>query len=281
MKTRKTVRKEKAGEVTSFKGLRQTLASGLKNYRAVRFTLTMLCALSIYLLASSPMVRAQNNELVPGPCKAIQTDLNNLISERDDLQAQLKVAAPGEKSSLGSQVKVFIPKITAKQNELNACAKAHGGLPDVNTTFKGTATMTTNNPKVKGPFVEGVNIGAVFPRWFHDQIFVTSFPTIKVGPFSTPVGDNTTTVTLVDSGKGPVTKATGEIEITAKLHFHHSLALAGDSDLTITLSTETSGGSRLKSGGALTLAGSGTFDGGYLDGNKCTLIITGALSQLP
>ena len=77
-------------------------------------------------------------------------------------------------------------------------------------------------------------------------------------------------------------KASGEVEITVKLHFDHSIGVAGDSDLLITLSTEKAGGSRLKSNGAITLVGSAPFDGGYLGGGStCKLVITGTLSPRP
>ena len=86
---------------------------------------------------------------------------------------------------------------------------------------------------------------------------------------------------MVDMGSGPVVTSTGQVQITVKLHFHHSLALATDSDLTITLSTENAGGSRLKSGGAITLVGTSKFDGGHLGGDTCKLVIKGTLSPLP
>lgn len=274
-------RKRKVGEVYSFPEQQETFKLGLQKFRAIRFPLMAWCALFICLLASAPLCQAQAPIHVPGACQGIQTELNSLISERNDLQSQLKMAAPGEKSGLAGQVKALIPKITAKQKELDNCAKTNGGLPDANTNFKGNATMTTNNSNLTGPFVQGVNISAFYPHWLHDQIRITNFPAVKVGPFSTPAGNNTTTVTLIDNGNGPVVKATGEMEITVKLHFHHSLAIVADSDLLITVSTETAGGSRLKANGSATLVGTSTFQGGYLNGNTCKLVITGTFSQLP
>src|SRR3954470_5954630 len=130
-------RKRKVGEVYSFRELQQTFKSGLKKFRAIKFPLMLSSALFICLFASTPLSHAQAPIHVPGACQGIQTELNNLISERNDLQGQLKMAAPGEKSGLAGQVKALLPKITAKQKELDTCAKTNGGLPDVNTSFKG------------------------------------------------------------------------------------------------------------------------------------------------
>src|SRR3954469_18846920 len=109
MKAQTTVREHKAGEETFFKGLGRTLAPSLKKYRAVRFTLTALSALALCLLASAPLASAQSNVPVPAACKGIQNELNGLISERNGLQAELKMAAPGEKPMLAGQIKALIP----------------------------------------------------------------------------------------------------------------------------------------------------------------------------
>jgi hypothetical protein len=245
-----------------------------------KFLIPVFCVLFTCALAA-PRARAQAPTHVPAACTGIQNELNGLISERNGIQEELKSAAPGEKPNLAGQVKALLPKIAAKEKALDTCAKANGGKADLNTTFTGNATMTTNNAKVAGPFVQGVTIKAYFPHWLHDHINVTSFPTIKVGPFPTPIGDNTTTVTMVDAGSGPVDPATGKVEITVKLHFHHSLALAADSDMTITVSTETAGGSRLAANGAITLVGNAPFDGGYLGGSTCKLVVKGTLGPKP
>jgi hypothetical protein len=69
--------------------------------------------------------------------------------------------------------------------------------------------------------------------------------------------------------------------MTLKLHFHHSLAVAGDSDLEITVSTEAAGGLRRRSNGSIALAGKATFQGGYLGGDSCHLFIGGTLKPAP
>ena len=66
-----------------------------------------------------------------------------------------------------------------------------------------------------------------------------------------------------------------------KLHFHHSPAVAGDSNLEITISTEGQGGTRRQGDGSITLVGNATFQGGYLGGNTCHLVIAGTLQPGP
>jgi hypothetical protein len=75
---------------------------------------------------------------------------------------------------------------------------------------------------------------------------------------------------------------TGEMSVTIQLSFVHSLQAAGNSDVTIQLSTDNTGGSRInRNNRQVTLAGTGTFDGGFLGGSTCTLVISGTLSALP
>jgi hypothetical protein len=261
-------------------GQRQGLRAKHGTGHALKLWIYSLCALVICLAVyASPSLAADVH--VPGQCVSIQNEINNLKAERTGLQNELKSAAPGEKPNLAGQILQLNKQITPKEKQLDACAKTNGGMPDVNASFKGNATMTTNNSNLPGPFVQGVSISAYYPHWLHDRLDITSFPKITVGPFSTPVGSNTTTVTQISNGGGPLVKSTGEVQITVTLHFDHSLIVAGDSDMTITLSTENPGGSRLAANGAVTLVGTSKFDGGYLGGNTCKLIIKGTLTPNP
>jgi hypothetical protein len=86
---------------------------------------------------------------------------------------------------------------------------------------------------------------------------------------------------LVSEPSSTVDPSNGKVDITVKLHFHHSLAVAGDSDLVITISTDKPGGQRRQSNGAITLAGDAAFQGGYLGDNTCHLTIEGKLIPGP
>jgi hypothetical protein len=247
---------------------------------------TSLVAAFVWLacaLAFAAQCQAQVCPLhVAGACGTIKQEVDGLITERNDLQAELKKASPDEKGAIANQIKVLLPKIAAKQKELSICNSTHGKT-NLSATFNGTATLTTSNPKVAGPFAQSVSMGITYQEWLHDQFTVDSFQPVTVGPFDTPIGSNTTTVSLINPGTcaGTAEPSTGKITVTLKLHFHHSLKLAADSDLFITLSTENPGGSRLKSGGAITLVGDGTFQGGYLGGDNCHLVVKGTLLPLP
>lgn len=62
-------------------------------------------------------------------CQKIQNQINSLDQERKSLQAELQEAAPGQKSSLASQIKALNTKITAKKKELAECVKKNPYVP--------------------------------------------------------------------------------------------------------------------------------------------------------
>jgi len=239
----------------------------------------------ICLFTLAPLAQAQQPEHVPLVCVPIQKELEGLKIERSDLQAELKQGVGSQKQGKAGQIMNLLSQITAKQKELTNCAKANGGKPDLNATLTGTATMTTNNPKVAGPFAVKVAIGVLYPRWLHDELLINIFPDIVFGPFDThsPCGSVTETIGLEHPGVSSVDPKTGSITETVILRFKNDCHLpgSGDSDLLITLSTENAGGSRLNSVGKITLVGDGTFKDGYLGGDSCHLLIKGTLLPLP
>lgn len=117
---------------------------------------------------------------------------------------------------------------------------------------------------------------------------VTSFPPIIVGPFSTVVGPNTTTITHSAGGIGRFTETTGDIAVSIDLFFNHSIDILfyeEDSTLPFMLGTGSSGtlvGAPLNRGTCgLTLVGTGVFSGRFLGSSLATLTIAGALADLP
>ena len=147
--------------------------------------------------------------------------------------------------------------------------------------FSGNVTMTTTNPNAPGPFVQDLSLGVRFTDC-RSVAQIVSFPAITVGPFDTPVGSNTTTVTLAEGGSGVFDPASGRLDIRVTLHFSHSIGppLAGPSDVTLDLSTSGRGGEAIRMGrGALT--GTGRFRGGFLDGSTCNVTVRGILSPSP
>jgi hypothetical protein len=144
-------------------------------------------------------------------------------------------------------------------------------------TFTGTATLTTTNALAAGPFASPLQLGLRLDG-LRTYIVVTSFPPITTAPIDTPLGQDITTITKGDGGFGGYTNGNISVEIT--LHFDHSLRLAGDSDLTVILRTLPPG-SPVAADGAVTLAGSGTFQHGFLGGATGTLVIAGTITPVP
>jgi len=175
----------------------------------------------------------------------------------------------------------YRPRIQAKQREYDQCRFDNGGLPDLLATLTGNARLTTTNSNAPGPYNRSTTIGLKFLKFEHKTVEVSSFPSISV-TFNTPAGSNTTTISLVSVGSTSVNPTNGRMTISLTLRFAQSLMDGQDSDLFIELSTENSGGSRInRSNRQVTLAGTGTFDGGFLNDSDCTLVISGTLSALP
>jgi hypothetical protein len=231
----------------------------------------------------------------PNPCLGLLKELNSL---REDLtveiqkalaplQKELQTAAPGEKAGIIHQIQAtrhelmtnspLANEIAAKQKAYDSCLTSHGGKLAMDATFKGKATMWTDNGNAPGPYKEDVTIGLRFGDWDHSAIEITSFPTISV-TYNThsPAGTVTTTVTLI-SGSGSYDPQSHGISVTLDLYFHHSTSLAGPSRLHAQLGSN----APLSATGAIDLIGGGPFKGGYLDGNECSLEVKGKISPLP
>jgi hypothetical protein len=213
---------------------------------------------------------------------ALAKEIHNAVA---DLQAELHSAAPGQKPFIVAQIKQITAdikknsatgkKLAAARKEFTACLDKNGLLHELSATFKGTATLKTSNSKAKGPFNQDVSIGLRFSVRDHKEVSITSFPKISV-KYDTPVGEVTTTVTM-NSGSGTFNKSTNKITLDLNLFFHHSTSLAGDSTLVITLKTD----SVLDAAGKITVSGSSKFQGGYLDGDTCSLTVKGTISPRP
>jgi hypothetical protein len=157
--------------------------------------------------------------------------------------------------------------------EVRPMATAPCAAP-LSAAFNGTAVMTTANENARGPFTSDLRLSLSFEDC-RATLRITEFPSISV-TFGTPVGDNTTTVTMPSGGTGVF--AAGRIEIPVSLRFDNTIAAAGTSFVDMTLST--GGGSPLRDG-PVTLSGSGRFRGGFLNGSTCNLTVTGTIAPVP
>jgi len=156
-----------------------------------------------------------------------------------------------------------------------AAAPCAGSLA---STFTGTATMTTTHPSASGPFTQSMRLAVSFEDC-RARVRITEFPPVSV-TFDTPVGANTTTVTMPSGGAGVLDPDTGRMDVPVTLRFGNSIVAGGTSFVDMTLSTAPAGGSPLRAG-AVTLAGSGRFRGGFLNGQTCTLTVSGTLTPVP
>jgi hypothetical protein len=147
-------------------------------------------------------------------------------------------------------------------------------------TFTGTATVTTSYGQARGPYTQPLEMGLAFNDT-RTAVHITSFPVIKTEPFSTPFGSNVTTITKTGGGSG--TSAGGAITMPLRLKFDHSIDLPffqEHSTLDVVLSAD-SPGSPVDPGGAVKLVGSGTFQGGLLNGSTGSLTIDGTITPVP
>jgi hypothetical protein len=224
------------------------------------------------------------------PCLGIKKKVNDLEEQLSvkiqkglaPLQKQLQHATSGEKSTLLHQIQVLRNDLTrnsdlakeakAKEQEYEQCIVSHGGLLELQATFSGKATMYTSDSDAPGPYTMADTIGLLFSEWNHANVTITSFPPLSA-TFDTPLGANTTTVTLI-AGSGTY-NPDGYLTMTLDLHFHHTLV--SDSRLHITLKNV----EPMDSAGKVAVMGSAPFQDGYLDGDECTLQVKGAVMPHP
>lgn len=182
------------------------------------------------------------------------------------------------------EVKALWKEVAIKSAQYNTCMLSlPDSKPDKVVVFNGQAVLTTSDSHANGPFTENISIELLFHKYDHRSFDVIGFPPIIVGPFSTPAGSNTTTITLKGAAHGSFEPASGTVKLTLPLHFHESHIFAADSDITFLLSTETQHpkASRMDNAGHVTISGTATFQSGFLGGDTGTLTVKGTLSPHP
>jgi hypothetical protein len=166
--------------------------------------------------------------------------------------------------------------------------------PELSVVFTGAATLTTADTRFPGPFTSPLTVTMTFSR-NRASVKLGPFPTIVVGPFATPLGMNTITITQepqpAGGGSGLFVPSSGAMTMPIGLHFHHSISLAGDSDVAFSLTTGNSispsgrfnltGTPRNPADGMIILVAGAVFMGGFLGGTECSLTIAGTLAPVP
>jgi hypothetical protein len=175
-----------------------------------------------------------------------------------------------DERSLEGDYTLFIQVEETSSRPSGPCA------PPLSATFTGTATMTTTNDNARGPFTSDLRLSLSFEDC-RATLRITEFPEISV-TFGTPLGDNTTRITMPSGGTGAF--AAGRIDIPVTLRFGNTIAAGGTSFADMTLTTASAGGSPLR-GGSVTLVGSGRFRGGFLNGSTASLTVSGTIAPAP
>jgi len=218
-------------------------------------------------------------------CEQLKSELAGLIEERTALQDELKTAPPALKPFLVSQIKALNKQIALKKHELDVCTSQNPSPPPLNTSFSGTFTIMIHKSGVP-PSITGDFSAAVVFNPLHTSFTVTSLAPLSA-TFDTPIGSNTTTVSLDNPAPGSLDKSTGNIVLLLPLFFDQSIDIPfyeEDSRLTVPLGTGTAAGlvgSPLDASGAATLVGSAGFQGGYLAQALADVIITGTFADIP
>jgi hypothetical protein len=121
------------------------------------------------------------------------------------------------------------------------------------------------------------------------RVDVTSFPTVVTERFDTPFGGTNSTISLPSSSQGELLRDEGVLRLPVTLRFDQSLnipLIEEDGNLSLVLSSDAPDGQLLDSEtGTVALSGTANFDGdgstNPLDGQSCTVIVTGTLSPAP
>ena len=145
-------------------------------------------------------------------------------------------------------------------------------VPTQRSTFTGVATLTTSRPDLRGPYARPVSADLLIDD--RGAVTVTS---VYIEPVR--LGSVTCVISLLP-GTGRGTCVAGTLQLTVGLHLGIDvLRGAEDSDITLTLSSS-SLGANAESDGRITIAGTASFQGGYLGGRLATMVVDGAISPV-
>jgi hypothetical protein len=220
-----------------------------------------------------PPITVINNKEI----QQIQSTISNFPRSCDPLSDKL---AP----ELQPKIKGQWRKITNKSPKHAVCLlTAHENKPDQIVVFKGETVLTTNDSHAKGPFKQSISIQMHFHENNQNIFDVIGFTPIITNSFPVPRGSNTITISLKGAAIGLFDPATGILKLALPLHFHENHFLAGDSDITFLLSTESLNpkGSRLDSAKHVTIGAAATFQSGFLGDKTGALTVKGTLTPYP
>jgi hypothetical protein len=210
----------------------------------------------------------------------VEDELDHLERERAALQQTLEEAAPDVRPFVLLQVRALNRQIDDLYDQLGE-AIADAPLPQSlkAARFEGTARLSTTFEHARGPFRVALEVGLLFDG--SGTVTITDFPAIRTDRVDTPIGSNVTTITRSGGGTGDY--GDGAIVLPITLRFSHSNRFLSSSELSLVLSTHESPGAPVDPGpifGAVALAGSGTFRGGVLGGERADLALFGTITPV-
>lgn len=161
---------------------------------------------------------------------------------------------------------------------------------EVTSTFIGTATLHSANTNVGSRTAE-VRFRARFGSDCRTMLIERLEP-IQPPPFPTPLGLNTSTITLIGAGVGEIDRSGAyprRLSVPIILGLDNTLEGANpDSTLSLTLTTESQAsfrgelaGRRMDTAGRTRLVGAGRFRGGYLHDSEAALEVEGQFDAVP
>jgi hypothetical protein len=145
-------------------------------------------------------------------------------------------------------------------------------LPTQPATFIGVATLATSRPDFRGPYARPVTADLLIDERGRVTVASMYLAPVKLGSVTCTISQ------LPRTGIG--TYVAGDLRLTIGLHVGIDvLRGAQDSEILLTLTTD-SPGSRVTADGQLTLAGTATFQNGYLGGRLATMVVSGTISRI-
>jgi len=212
---------------------------------------------------------------IPPECQSIENQITLVSGQLERVQQELEAADPSARPRLLQQFRALNARLHGLQNSLADCIANSTGQSSLEALFSGTATIDI--PSRNEHSSDDLQF-RILLNGARTVITLVSFPTIT-SIVHTPLGDDTVTVTRTSGGTGAY--ASGHIVLPLALHFAHSNIFFSDSDLSITLTTDPPGSPVTPDPfGAVTVVGSGIFQGGFLGGSSCNVTVTGTISEL-
>jgi hypothetical protein len=219
--------------------------------------------------------------IMPSACTGLYDKYILLRDESLALSEQLETAVPGAKPGIASQIKAKIPELDAARAAWLKCCDQN----QIIVKFNATITINLQGSNIPGGKLSvdlNEEIGLVFDRNPHTNtqlsFAITSFPDLMIKTIATVVLDAFPQGNFVREPSGIINMTITQANFTAKVH----ITGATDSPVSLSFTTEGSGGEPLKPDGTVTwVATDKKFSGGSLEGDEVSVKIAGKMQPHP